>query len=96
MTDNSIYLEQKYLEELKKIFKKTVPVAQIWAYGSRIDGTAHQGSDLDLALVGEGDISTLKTALEESNIPFLVDVVKFENLPESFQQEILRKYVVLQ
>ena len=68
----------------------------MWAYGSRIDGFAHSGSDLDIAIVGEGDISVLKTALEESNIPFLVDVVKFENLPESFQKEILKKYVVLQ
>ncbi len=94
MTD--IFIEQRFLDELKIIFNKTVPDAQVWAYGSRIDGFAHSGSDLDIAIVGEGDISVLKTALEESNIPFLVDVVKFENLPESFQKEILKKYVVLQ
>ena len=73
-------------------------VLEVWAFYERgMDGiSAHSGSDLDIAIVGEGDISVLKTALEESNIPFLVDVVKFENLPESFQKEILKKYVVLQ
>lgn len=96
MTDNTIYLEQKYLDELKAIFKKTVPDAQIWAYGSRVNLTAHCGSDLDLVMLGNGDIASLKTALEESNIPFIVEVVKFENLPESFQEEILKSYVVLQ
>lgn len=96
MINSSFFLEQKYLDELKEIFKNTVPDAQIWAYGSRVQGLAHAGSDLDIALVGKGDISSLKTALEKSNIPFIVDVVKFENLPESFQKEILKKYVVIQ
>ncbi len=92
---SEIFIEQRFLIELKNIFQQTVPDAQIWAYGSRVDGTAHSGSDLDLALVGDGDISALKAALQESNIPFLVDVVKFEHLPESFQKEILKKHVVL-
>lgn len=93
MTD--IFVKEHFLTELKNIFKQTVPNAQVWAYGSRINGTAHEGSDLDLVLVGDGDIYALKEALQESNIPFLVDVVKFENLPESFKKEILKKYVVL-
>ncbi len=93
MTD--IFVKERFLTELKNIFKQTVPNAQVWAYGSRINGTAHEGSDLDLVLVGDGDIYALKEALQESNIPFLVDVVKFENLPESFKKEILKKYVVL-
>ncbi len=76
MTD--IFIKQHHLTELKKIFKQIVPDAQVWAYGSRVDGTAHDGSDLDLAIVG-----------------FLVDVVKFDNLPESFKKEILKKYVIL-
>ena len=94
MTDSCLMPEQ-YLEELKNIFQQIIPEAQVWAYGSRVDGTAHSGSDLDIAVVGTGDITKLKNAIQESNIPFLVDVVMFENLPESFQKEILKKYVVL-
>ena len=96
MTDSFLMVDHKHLSELKNIFQQIVPDAQVWAYGSRVDGTAHRGSDLDIAIVGDGDIFALKTALQESNIPFLVDMVKFENLPESFQKEILKKYVVIQ
>ena len=96
MTDSFLMVDHKHLDELKNIFQQIVPDAQVWAYGSRVDGTAHRGSDLDIAIVGDGDILALKNALQESNIPFLVDVVKFENLPESFQKEILKKYVVIQ
>lgn len=27
-----------------------VPQAEVWAYGSRVNGGAHEGSDLDLVL----------------------------------------------
>ena len=88
-----IFIEQRFLDELKSIFKTAA--SEILAYGSRVDGTAHEGSDLDLALVGEGDLPKLKSALEESNIPFLIDVVKFKDVPESFQKQILKNYVVI-
>ncbi len=90
-----IFIEQKFLDELKSIFKTVSPNCEVIAYGSRVDGTAHEGSDLDLALVGEGDLVKLKSALEESNIPFLIDVVKFEDVPESFQKQILKNYIVI-
>lgn len=90
-----IFIEQRFLDELITIFKTVTPDGKILAYGSRVNNTAHEGSDLDLALVGKGDLAKLKTALEESSIPFLIDIIKFENIPESFQKEILKNYVVL-
>lgn len=96
MTDSSeIMVKQEFLEELKSILKKTVPNAKILAYGSRVNGSAHAGSDLDIAVKGDGDIAALKAALENSNIPFLVDVVQFDNLPDSFKKEILKNFVEL-
>lgn len=93
MTEN--FIEQRFLDELTTIFKTIVPSCKVLAYGSRINNTAHEGSDLDLALVGKGDIAKLKSALEESNIPFLVDIVNFQDVPESFQKEILKNYRVI-
>lgn len=90
-----IFIEQRFLDELITIFKTVTPNGKILAYGSRVNNTAHEGSDLDLALVGEGDLAKLKSALEESSIPFLIDIIKFENVPESFQKEILKNHVVL-
>ena len=90
-----IFIEQRFLDELITIFKTATPNGKILAYGSRVNNTAHEGSDLDLALVGKGDLAKLKSALEESSIPFLIDIIKFENVPESFQKEILKNHVVL-
>lgn len=94
----NILLEEKFADEIKSIIKKTHPNAIIWAYGSRVDGTAHEGSDLDLVVkdFGQGDtyIFELKEELKESNVPFLIDIFEFDKLPENFQKEIEKNYVV--
>ena len=43
-------LRQEDKKELVKIAKKFLQELEIWAYGSRVDGTAHETSDLDLVL----------------------------------------------
>lgn len=35
---------------LTDIFDSYCPDAEIWAYGSRVNGDAHDGSDLDLTV----------------------------------------------
>jgi len=44
-------LKEKYKSMLLEIIRECflMPV-EVWAYGSRIDGTAHDGSDLDLII----------------------------------------------
>ena len=41
------------------------------------------------------DIIKLRKFLNESNIPFLIDIFEFNKLPESFQKEIERKHVII-
>lgn len=88
-------LDQETLTELKKILTAHVPKIKVLAYGSRVKGTSHAGSDLDLALIHpEGKpidthiLYTLRNALEESNIPILVDVLDWARIPEPFKKEI--------
>ncbi len=96
-------LDPAYLTELQAILAKHVPDKIVWAYGSRIKDTSHQGSDLDLALIDRNGLSipaqqfySLRDALEESNLPISVDVLDWAALPESFKKEIERAHVVLQ
>ena len=37
----------------------------------------------------------LRELCRESNIPFLIDLHAYDELPQSFQQEIMRNYVVV-
>lgn len=95
----NIFVEKKYLDEIISIISRLYPKSVIWAYGSRVDGTAHEGSDFDLAIKSYGQEETdymgLKEELQESNVPFLIDIFELDRLPENFQKEIKKNYVVL-
>lgn len=76
---------------LEDIFKEYCPDANVFAYGSRINGRAHDGSDLDLTIKNfppEKYLFELKEIISESDIPFLVDINIYDNLPQSFKDEI--------
>ena len=75
---------------------------EILAYGSRVNGDAHDMSDLDLVLLTESrkklDINELisfKDILQKSNIPILIQVLDFNRIPDSFHKNILDNYEVL-
>jgi type I restriction enzyme S subunit len=90
-----------YREQLDTLLCEHVPGIEVWAYGSRVNGRSHDGSDLDLVLriptlepLGH-EYFELVEALEQSNIPILVQAHDWARLPESFHREIERDYVVL-
>ena len=98
----SLHLSSRHREEIEALLHKHLPGVEVWAYGSRVNGRSHDGSDLDLVLRGpklaEIDISRLADfteALQDSTIPFLVEVRDWARLPESFHHEIEREHVVL-
>lgn len=88
---------------LRELLARHVPEAEVWAYGSRVSGTGHEGSDLDLVLRHPQDLKLdvenwveLKEALQESRLPMLVEIHLWSRLPAAFHDEIERQYVVLQ
>lgn len=90
-------VKKKHLAELERIFGEYCPKAEIWAFGSRIKNESHSGSDLDLAVKSfheeNKSVSELRELLNDSDIPFLIEILDFEKIPQSFQKEILKKYV---
>ena len=95
---SDLFLKERYHSQLTDIFNHCCPNAVIWAYGSRVGGKAHSGSDLDLAIKDLGEnsltIPMIRAVLDESTLPFRVDLHVFDWLPKSFQEEIERKYIV--
>ena len=84
---------------LLEIFRNYCPNAEIWAYGSRISGEAHEASDLDLVVKSFNDSSKniyeLKELVNNSDIPIIVDILDYNNIPEAFQKEIEKNYIVI-
>ena len=97
-----LLLKDRHREMLEALFLAHLPDVEVWAYGSRVDGTAHDGSDLDLVLraprlerIPLGQLVGFAEAFSDSNVPFLVEARDWARLPTSFHREIERNYVVL-
>lgn len=90
-------VKKKHLEEMERIFGEYCPNAEIWAFGSRIKNESHSGSDLDLTVKSFHEenktVSELRELLNDSDIPFLIEILDFGKIPKSFQDEILKDYV---
>ena len=100
---NYIDLPAHYLALLQALFARHAPEAEVWAFGSRVTGEAHEGSDLDLVVRNPQDLNAsvagwldLKEAIQHSTLPILVDVHDWAHLPKTFHQEISAHYIVLQ
>lgn len=97
-----LHLPQDYREQVVSILSRNIPGIEVWAYGSRVDGSNHDASDLDLVLrtpdltrVSVNAISRLHDAFDESNLPIIVDIHDWALLPEEYHEEIERGYYVL-
>lgn len=87
-------LTSRDCETLFAIFRKYDSIQKVYLYGSRAKGTAHSGSDIDLAIEFDENeknnvIVKLKTDFEESSLPYFVDVLNLKSLKnESLLNEI--------
>jgi uncharacterized protein len=97
-----ILLRNKDKELLITIFETVALPIEVWAYGSRVNGKAHEGSDLDL-VIRTLDLQKLpldvfldlEEKIKESNIPIVVELFDWARLPESFHKNILAQHEVL-
>ena len=49
-----LHLLPRHRERLEALLCEHLPDVEVWAYGSRVNGQSHDGSDLDLVLRGPG------------------------------------------
>jgi uncharacterized protein len=94
-------VSEKYKSIIQDILHRLAPECEVRAYGSRVNGGSHAGSDLDMVVIGKKPIdwkvmAKLRGEFEESNLPFSVDVLDWNALPENFKQSIAEKYEVVQ
>lgn len=91
-----------HVAALRSLLEQHLPEAEVWAFGSRVSGGGHEGSDLDLVLRNPHDLSApvegwaaLLEALHSSALPMVVEVHDGSKLPASFRAEIERRYVTI-
>jgi predicted nucleotidyltransferase len=93
-------LNPKYIAIIQDILNNHIPRHVVWVYGSRIKGTAHEGSDLDLVIapserkISDEQLSAIKAAFSESDVPILIDINDWNTIPSQFKLEIEKKHEV--
>ena len=95
-------LPPAYRRMLIELLATHAPDAEVLAYGSRVNGQAHDGSDLDLVVRNPDRLAApqtrlhlLRDALTESDLPILVEVLDWARIPEDMRREIARQHVVV-
>ncbi len=94
-------IREKDKQTLHKLFTEIKQPVEIWAYGSRVNNTAHDTSDLDLVIrtqtlqgISVNEYMLLQEKIKESNIPILVELRDWTTLPSSFHRQIEKQYEV--
>ena len=102
--DNNVYPE--YEEKYEKIVKDKIAElfegsgARIYLFGSRMKGLTKRGSDLDIGIenIDYQDFLIKKRQfrlfLEESIVPFKVDLVLFDTANQDFVKSVKKEAVL--
>jgi predicted nucleotidyltransferase len=89
----ALRLEEPYLSMLRRIVGEQIDTNR-WQpviFGSRAQGRGHRFSDIDLGFIGKEPLPTalqtrLWDALDESDIPYVVDIVDLSSAQPEFKQ----------
>ena len=90
-----------YQDEIIKVFSRAVPnkAFSVYLFGSRARGQEENGSDADLAIVGEqinrADLSLIREQWEYSTIPLMLDLVDTKDIGSALSAQIEKEKVLL-
>lgn len=94
-------IRQRSLEKVKHIVLDRLAghPAHVYLFGSCARGDAHLLSDIDIAIeplepLSPTVISDIREDLEESTVPYLVDVVDMSEVRPEFRARIVRDGIV--
>jgi predicted nucleotidyltransferase len=78
-------LPERTLKTIQELLARYPGIDQAVVYGSRANGNYRPGSDIDLTLLTDSrfthsHLAQLRMALDDSDIPYLVDVSIFSEL----------------
>jgi len=94
-------MNNKYIQQLRKLIIDFLAGynVRVYLYGSHAKGTTHKTSDVDIAILPKGKIpkdlfSRLREAIEESTIPYNVDVTDLTQVSDEFRRQILKDAIL--
>lgn len=80
-------LSDSVVEDIRRVFKQHPNIRQVFIFGSRAKDTYHNGSDIDLAAVGEGltynQLMDIAIQIEDLGLLYKVDVLDYQKQKET-------------
>jgi predicted nucleotidyltransferase len=94
----NIHLQAQHLQTVTNILRKHDLLQFSAAFGSRVQGTHQEYSDLDILIrapqaLSLAQFSELDQSFAESDLPFKVDLVDWHKISDGFREKI-RNYIV--
>jgi len=93
-------MENKYLTELKELLQNLAKNRNIgiYLYGSRARGDNFESSDVDIGILPNDEIDAVEIAfwreiIENSNIPYHIELVNLNEVSDDFKKEIMKDAV---
>lgn len=75
-------LSDTVVEDIRRIFKQHANIRKVLIFGSRAKETYHNGSDIDLAAVGDGltynQLMDISIQIEDLGLLYKVDVLDYQ------------------
>jgi uncharacterized protein len=101
MSISQLDISSEHLAIVQQILRQLVPSCEVWAFGSRVKGTAKPFSDLDLVIMSQQPLSlalvaSLHEAFSESDLPWKVDIVDWSTTSQEFRAVIEQQKVKVQ
>jgi predicted nucleotidyltransferase len=99
--ETKLFIEEKHLDIVYKILQKHISNRnfKVYVFGSRANGVhLKKSSDLDLALEDPSGafietrlIYDLSFDFEESDLPYVVDIIDLNSISETFREAITKQ-----
>jgi len=93
-------IREEAIEELRRMVLHALSDhdAAVWLFGSCVRGTPRQHSDIDIAILPRGELPSavlaeLAADIEESPIPYDVDLVDLRHAEPALVEEVRREGV---
>jgi len=88
-------LKPETIDKINSVFIKYPEVEQVTIYGSRAKGNYHEGSDIDITLLGKSltprILSSISWDIDDLNTPYLFDISIFEKLNSQDLEEHINR-----
>jgi predicted nucleotidyltransferase len=92
-------LYQQSENYLKKLLTERLPTeSQIFLFGSRAKGKTSSTSDIDIGILPKKTLNNtilweLQETIEDSFVPYHVELVDFSQVAETFKQQALKEII---